>query len=52
MIEKWLTSVGELRAWRWEWMGGWRNTLIESGGACDRVFLGGGRLGKGITFEM
>ena len=23
--------VGEPRAGRWEWMGGWRNTLIEAG---------------------
>jgi hypothetical protein len=25
-------SVGELRAGTWEWVGGWRNTLIEAGG--------------------
>jgi hypothetical protein len=31
--------------------GGWRNTLIEAGGG-DRKFLGGGKLGKKITFEM
>ena len=33
-------------------MGGWRNTLIEAGGGWDRVFLGGGKLEKRITFEM
>ena len=31
---------------RWEWVGRWKNTLIEAGGG------GGAEPGKGITFEM
>jgi hypothetical protein len=35
-------SVGESRAGRWEWVGGWRNTLIEAGGRLmERGFVGG-----------
>ena len=26
------SSVGESRAERWEWVGGWKNNLIEAGG--------------------
>jgi hypothetical protein len=39
---------------RQEWVGGWRNTLIEAGrrGMGDRGFLGEGKLGKRITLEM
>jgi hypothetical protein len=40
------------RGWR-EWVGGWRNTLIEAeGGEWDRGLLGGGKPGKVITIEM
>jgi hypothetical protein len=40
-----------------EWVGGWRNTLIEAGGWGEDVigcfhFRGGRKLGKGITFEV
>jgi hypothetical protein len=46
-------SVGESKVGRWEWVGTWRNTLIEAvGWGWNRVFPGGGALGKGITFEM
>jgi hypothetical protein len=47
------SSVEELMARVWEWVGGCRNTLKEPGGG--RIgwgFLGGGNLEKGVTFEM
>jgi hypothetical protein len=34
---------------RQEWVGEWRNILIEAG---EWGFTGGGELGKGITLEM
>ena len=34
-----LPSIGEWRAGRWEWVGEWRNTLIEAEG---------GRMGEGV----
>jgi hypothetical protein len=40
-------SVAESRAGRWEWIGGWRNILIEQGeGGWDR--FGGTRKGDNI----
>jgi hypothetical protein len=46
-------SVGESKARRWEWVDEWRNTFIEAGeGGRDRRFAGGGKTGKGKTFEM
>jgi hypothetical protein len=45
--------VGNVRAGRQEQVDGWGHTFIEAGGGgWDRGFLGGGELGKGITFEM
>jgi hypothetical protein len=44
-----------LKAERREWVGGWRNTLIEAGGGENGIegFLGRvGKPGSGITFEM
>jgi hypothetical protein len=39
---------GISRARRWEWVCGWRNTLIEAReGECDRIFPGGREIGKG-----
>ena len=42
-------SIGESRAGRWEWVGRWRNTLIEARGegGWDRGFLGKGETRKG-----
>jgi hypothetical protein len=38
---------------KWEWVGEWRNTLIEAGvGGWNGGFPGGGEPGKGITFEV
>jgi hypothetical protein len=42
-LKKQCPSVGECQGKR-DWVGGWGNTLIEA--------VGGGKLGKGITFEM
>jgi hypothetical protein len=35
---------------RWEWVGGWRSTIIEAGEGCYRGFAEG-KLGRGIIFE-
>jgi hypothetical protein len=47
-------SVGKSRSGRWEYMVGWRNSLIEAGKMEDVIecFQKGGKLGKEITFEM
>ena len=41
---------GNARVVRWEWVGAWVNTLIETEEG-DRVFAEG-KLGKRITLEM
>jgi hypothetical protein len=44
--------LGNVRALRQEYMGGWWNTLIEAGaGGVDRGFIEG-KLGREITFGM
>jgi hypothetical protein len=42
-------SVGELRAGRWEWVGGWveEHPHRSKDGGYDRVFLGGRETRKG-----
>jgi hypothetical protein len=49
-----MPHVGESRVKRREWMGGWRCTLIETGGGGDRIrgFREVGKPGKGVTLEM
>jgi hypothetical protein len=38
------SSVGNVRAERWEWVSGWGNTLIEAGGGrLNRGFRGRGQ---------
>jgi hypothetical protein len=40
-------SVGELRMERWEWVGGYKNTLIEAGGGRTVYGVSGVGDGKG-----
>jgi hypothetical protein len=46
-------SVGELRAGKWEWVGGWvEENPYRSRGREDGIGSFRGGLEKGITFEM
>jgi hypothetical protein len=43
---------GNARVWRRDWVGGYRNILIEAGGGRWNRELLGMKPGKGVTFEM
>ena len=45
-------AQGNVRAVRQEWVGGWGNILIETGGMGRNRGVAEGKVGKGRTFEM